>query len=189
MSDEKKIYTKKGDKGETSLIGGQRVPKNHDRIEAYGTLDELNSFIGLFRDSVSDEKIQNDLLQIQHHIFVAESILAQGEGEVAIYIPEISEVEVQFLENEIDIMNEQLPNLTHFLLPGGHASISNCHIVRCICRRAERNIIKVAETYEVPAILLQYVNRLSDYFFVLSRYLGKQLQVPELIWTAKKTQE
>ncbi|MEI8203482.1 MAG: cob(I)yrinic acid a,c-diamide adenosyltransferase [Bacteroidota bacterium] len=182
MNPEWKIYTKTGDKGETTLIGGQRVPKYHDRIEAYGTLDELNSFVGLLRDSVEEENLKDKLLMIQNNLFVAESILAKGEGEVTRNLPQLSEADVNFLELEIDRMNESLPVLSNFLLPGGHPIVSYSHVARCVCRRAERIIIRVSESYQVPSLLIQYLNRLSDYFFVLSRKLSQDLQVPEIIW-------
>ncbi len=186
MNKDWKIYTKTGDKGETSLIGGQRVPKYHDRIEAYGTLDELNSFVGLLRDSILDEGLKEKLFLIQNHLFVAESILAKGEGDVSRSLPSLSEAEVLFLESEIDKMNESLPALANFLLPGGHIVVSYSHVARCICRRAERIIIKVSESYQVPELLIQYLNRLSDYFFVLARKLSQDLNVPEVIWKADK---
>ena len=182
MSNDWKIYTKKGDKGETSLIGGQRVPKYHERIEAYGTLDELNAFVGLLRDSIEDECLKVSLLRIQSQLFIAEAVLAKGEGEITRNLPVLSEIEVEFLEKGMDHMNETLPTLTHFLLPGGHVIISYCHVSRCVCRRAERIIIKVSESYQVPAVIIQYLNRLSDYFFVLARKLSQDLQVPEIIW-------
>ena len=187
MTSDWKIYTKKGDKGETSLIGGQRVSKNHDRIEAYGTLDELNAFIGMLRDSVEDHSLQEKLLTIQNQVFVAESMLALGEGEINTSLPELNEADVEFIEFEIDKMNESLPTLSNFLLPGGHLMISYAHVARCICRRAERKIIKVSESFEVSSVLLKYINRLSDYFFVLARKLSQDLKIPELIWKTKNS--
>jgi cob(I)alamin adenosyltransferase len=181
-----KIYTKTGDKGETSLIGGKRVPKYHKRIEAYGTVDELNSFVGLLRDQEIDPYYKNVLLQIQDRLFVAESILAKDESNKDIELPCLKEKDILFLENEIDTMNEKLPPLQNFILPGGHPAVSLAHVARCVCRRAERIIIQLSEQYPVEDIVIQYFNRLSDYFFVLARKIGQDTGVGDLLWKAKR---
>ncbi len=181
-----KIYTRTGDKGETSLIGGIRVPKFHPRIEAYGTLDELNSFIGLIRDSIEDEQISSDLLFIETCLFTAESQLAT-DYQVNVHkpLPQIDESDVLFLENAIDKMNEKLPPLDKFILPGGHLVSSYCHVARCVCRRAERVIIFLAENTFVDPLVLKFVNRLSDYLFVLARYVLFVRKIKELEWVPK----
>lgn len=181
-----KIYTKTGDKGETSLIGGTRVPKYHDRIEAYGTLDELNSFIGLLRDQISDKHIQEVLLRIQENIFTAESLLAtEPDKEISRSLPTLSEEDVHTLELEIDDMNQHLPPLNSFLLPGGHPLVSLSHVCRTICRRSERIIIKLSVHMEVDEVVIRYVNRLSDYLFVLARELAFCNHVADLPWKPK----
>lgn len=183
MEKEWKIYTKTGDKGETSLIGGTRVPKFHDRIEAYGTLDELNSFIGYLRDQIADLHIREFLLKIQEDLFIAESILATDhDKEITRTLPQLAEDHILAIENEIDSMNLHLPSLTTFILPGGHPLVSLCHICRTICRRAERVIIKLSLEVHVDEILLKYINRLSDYLFVLARELAFLNNVPDLPW-------
>jgi cob(I)alamin adenosyltransferase len=181
-----KIYTRTGDKGQTSLIGGTRVPKFHPRIEAYGTIDELNSYIGLIRDQDIDEHFKKVLLEIQDRLFTAESIIALDPGaEVKIKLPALGEADITLLENEIDSMNEVLPELKSFILPGGHPIVSYCHIARCICRRAERQTIRLAQSQAVEELVIQYLNRLSDFLFVLARRLGKDLGVDETLWKAR----
>jgi cob(I)alamin adenosyltransferase len=183
MENNWKIYTKTGDKGETSLIGGTRVPKYHDRIEAYGTLDELNSFIGYLRDQLNDIHIREVLLRIQESLFTAESLLATDPGkEITRALPKLSEEDVLELEHEIDFMNEHLPDLKSFVLPGGHPLVSLCHICRTVCRRGERIIIKLALDMLVDEILIKYINRLSDYLFVLARELAFTNNIPDLPW-------
>jgi len=177
-----KIYTKQGDKGETSLIGGTRVPKYDERIEAYGTVDELNSFVGLIRDQDIDLHYKQVLLNIQNILFVVESHLASDNPESVSKLPSISNKDILILENEIDKMNEELPELKSFILPGGHTTVSYCHIARTICRRAERLTIKLTEKYNIDEIVVKYLNRLSDYFFVLARKLTKDLKVNEVLW-------
>jgi cob(I)alamin adenosyltransferase len=181
-----KIYTKTGDKGETSLIGGKRVPKYDMRIEAYGTVDELNSFVGLLRDQEIDPYYKNVLLQIQDRLFVAESLLAKDESNKEVKLPCLKNDDILFLENEIDSMNEKLPPLGNFILPGGHPAVSLAHVARCVCRRAERIIIQLSEQYPVEDIVIQYFNRLSDYFFVLARKIGQDTGVGDLLWKAKR---
>jgi cob(I)alamin adenosyltransferase len=182
MSEGVKIYTKGGDKGQTSLLGGTRVPKYDDRIEAYGTLDELNSFIGLVRDQEIDKRYKDVLLRVQHIIFVAESNLAADKAEHLDRLPKISEADIEYLEREIDLMNLDLPALRSFILPGGHMAVSCCHVARTICRRAERLTIKLSEKHPVDRLIIKYLNRLSDYFFVLARKTGKDLNVEETLW-------
>jgi len=183
MEKEWKIYTKTGDKGETSLIGGTRVPKYHERIEAYGTLDELNSFIGYLRDQLSDTHLREVLLKVQENLFTAESLLAT-DPDVLITrsLPHLSENDVLTLEQEIDAMNEHLPALSSFILPGGHPLVALCHVCRTVCRRGERIIIKVASDMAVDETLIKYINRLSDYLFVLARELAYVNNVADLPW-------
>ncbi|MCG9972996.1 cob(I)yrinic acid a,c-diamide adenosyltransferase [Christiangramia crocea] len=188
-----KIYTKTGDKGTTSLFGGTRVPKHHIRIESYGTVDELNSYIGLLRDQDTDKKTKDLLIEIQDRLFTIGSILATDpekatlkSGKERLNIPRISQDDIQKLEKAIDRMNDELPEMTHFVLPGGHQSVSFCHIARCVCRRAER---LSSALYDIEAFddeVLIYLNRLSDYLFVLARMLSKQLQAEEIQWIPKK---
>lgn len=180
-----KIYTKTGDKGQTSLIGGTRVPKDHIRIEAYGTVDELNSYIGLIRDQKIEESHKNSLIEIQDRLFTIGSILASDPVKSKMKIPELKEEDITFLESEIDKMNEVLPEMRSFVLPGGHTTVSFCHIARCVCRRAERKIIHLSSESLVPEITIKFLNRLSDYLFMLSRKLGQDLQVTETPWNPR----
>jgi cob(I)alamin adenosyltransferase len=181
-----KIYTRTGDKGQTSLIGGTRVPKFHPRIESYGTIDELNSYIGLIRDQDIDIHFRDVLLEIQDRLFTAESIIALDPGaETTIKLPELNDADITFLEQEIDRMNEVLPELKSFILPGGHPVVSYCHIARCVCRRAERYTIRLAQSQPVEEKVIQYLNRLSDFLFVLARRLGKDLGAAETAWKAR----
>ncbi len=183
MEKEWKIYTKTGDKGETSLIGGTRVPKYHDRIEAYGTLDELNSFIGYLRDQLTDEHIRAVLLRIQENLFTAESLLATDpEKDITQSLPHLSEGDVMELEHEMDTMNLHLPALSSFVLPGGHPLVSLCHVCRTVCRRGERTIIKLTSFTEVDPMLIKFVNRLSDYLFVLAREFAFMNNIADLPW-------
>jgi cob(I)alamin adenosyltransferase len=180
-----KIYTKTGDKGQTSLLGGTRVPKHHIRIEAYGTVDEFNSWIGLLRDSVTDEHIKAVLIDTQDRLFTIGSSLASDPAKSKVKIPHLSEEDIVMLEREIDIMDEVLPEMKSFVLPGGHETVSHCHIARCVCRRAERRIIHLAENEQVDEIIIRYFNRLSDYLFMLSRKLTQDLKVNEVPWKPK----
>jgi len=177
-----KIYTKTGDKGETSLIGGTRVPKYHDRIEAYGTVDELISYIGLIRDQKIDEQIKSVLIEIQDRLMTCASILATDCDNCDVKIPEIYDNDIDKLEKEIDAMEQNLPPLTSFILPGGHTTVSFCHIARNVCRRAERLSIKVQDQLKHSDKVIQYLNRLSDYLFVLSRKLSSDLYAKEIPW-------
>jgi len=181
-----KIYTKTGDKGETSLIGGTRVPKFHPRIEAYGTIDELNSFIGLIRDHEIDPHFKEVLLEIQDRLFTAESLIAEDpDAGSKVKLPPLYDADITYLEQEIDSMNEVLPALKSFILPGGHPVVSYCHVARCVCRRAERYVIRLSQAQAVEPKVIQYLNRLADYLFVLARRLAKDLNVDETIWKAR----
>ena len=183
-----KIYTRTGDNGTTSLIGGTKVLKSDLRIEAYGTVDELNSFIGLCRDLLPAADLQDLLKEIQDRLFTIGAALAcDPEKEPKMRIPDLHAGDITVLENEIDRMNETLPAMKNFILPGGHSTISNLHITRCVCRRAERCVVRLI-THDSPCIdandhlIIQYLNRLSDYLFVLARYAGHILQAPEIPW-------
>lgn len=180
-----KIYTKTGDQGETSLFGGKRLPKNHIRIEAYGTVDELNSWIGLLRDQVMAEDTKILLKEVQDRLFTIGSNLASDPDKEMI-TPDIKESDIEYLEKAIDAMNEMLPPLKNFILPGGHPTVSSCHVVRCVCRRAERNVVALAQNEPVEEIVIQYLNRLSDYLFVLARKLMQELGTAEVIWVPRK---
>lgn len=182
MPEEFKIYTKGGDKGETSLLGGTRVPKSHDRVEAYGNLDELNSFIGLIRDQEIDPHYRDVLIRIQQDLFIAEALIARDPEKQTRQLPVLDEGEILMLENEIDRMNDDLPALQNFVLPGGHATVSYCHIARTVCRRAERSLIRLNATSPVDDIIIRLLNRLSDYLFVLARKTGKDLGAFETPW-------
>ena len=179
-----KIYSKTGDKGITSLIGGTRVSKAHLRIEAYGTVDELNSYTGLCKDIIPDKISKNVLQEIQDRLFTIGSALACDPAkETKMKIPDLKEEDINLLENEIDKMNETLPPMNSFILPGGHPTISHLHVARCICRRAERCCVRLeAEDNEVGPIIIKYLNRLSDYLFVLTRYAAHLLNVEEMPW-------
>lgn len=188
-----KIYTKTGDKGKTSLFGGTRVPKYHLRIEAYGTVDELNSYIGLIRDQKIDSYTTEILLKIQNELFTLGSMLATPpekeilkSGKERLNIPKITEESIELLENEIDKMNESLPPMSHFILPGGHTTVSFCHITRCICRRAERIATMLNDESTINPKILVYLNRLSDYLFVLARKLTIDNEAQEIPWIPEK---
>ncbi|WP_353100956.1 cob(I)yrinic acid a,c-diamide adenosyltransferase [Myroides odoratus] len=188
-----KIYTKTGDQGTTALFGGTRVPKNHVRIEAYGTVDELNSYIGLIRDQEIPALEKQTLLAIQHHLFTVGAILATDpekavlkNGKERLNIPKITPDTLVFLEDEIDRMEENLAPMTHFILPGGHTTVSFCHIARCVCRRSERLSVQLDQEEPVEPEVLMYLNRLSDYLFVLARKLTFDLQADEVKWIPEK---
>lgn len=180
-----KIYTKKGDEGKTGLIGGTRVSKNDLKINAYGTVDELNAFVGLLRDLIEEPKYTAQLIEIQDRLFTAGSILAVSDEGTKMKIPSIKTSNISSLESWIDRMDEELPEMKSFVLPGGHPIVSNCHITRTICRRAERSIVTLSEHSEVDPIILSYFNRLSDYFFTLGRMMVKDLGVKETPWEPK----
>jgi cob(I)alamin adenosyltransferase len=177
-----KIYTKTGDKGYTSLIGGTRVPKHHLRIESYGTVDELNSYIGLIRDQDIDERDKQILKEIQDRLFTIGSSLASDPERSKMIIPDLHEADIELLEKEMDTMNEKLPELRHFILPGGNNAISFCHIARCVCRRAERLAVNLSAESTVEEKVNIYLNRLSDYLFVLARKIGNEQNIPENQW-------
>ncbi len=179
-----KIYTRTGDKGTTSLIGGTKVPKSHLRIEAYGTVDELNSYIGLCRDLTADEQGRKILQEIQDRLFtIGSSLACDPVKEPKMKLPDLHETDVLLLEKEIDRMNETLSPMKTFILPGGDAVISHMHIARCVCRRAERCCVRLEqESLEVDALILKYLNRLSDYLFVLSRYTAHLAGIPDIPW-------
>ena len=185
MNKHHKIYTKTGDAGETSLIGGSRVPKHHIRIEAYGTVDELNSYIGLIRDQQINQHYKDVLLEIQNKLFIAESLLASDKKEISGNLPGIKTEDIALLETEIDLMNESLPELHSFILPGGHTTVSYCHIARCVCRRAERVVTSLSQNHPVDKLILKYLNRLSDYLFVLARKIAADNNTPEIHWKAR----
>jgi len=188
-----KIYTKTGDKGTTSLFGGTRVPKHHIRIECYGTVDELNSYIGLIRDQDIDTNSKEMLIHIQGRLFTLGAILATDpekfllkSGKERLSIPKIDLKDITLLESEMDVMNASLAEMTNFILPGGHTTVSYCHISRCICRRAERLTSLLNKEEPVNEEVLIYLNRLSDYLFVLARKLTKDLQIEEIKWKPNK---
>ena len=188
-----KIYTRTGDKGTTALFGGNRVPKHHLRIESYGTVDELNSFIGIIKDQEIDLNLKKDLLKIQNDLFTIGAMLATPRekevlknGKNRLNIPKINESSVDFLEKKIDVMDEELPTMTHFILPGGHQTVSFCHIARCVCRRSERLVVALNDSEVIHDDLLIYLNRLSDYLFVLARKLSKDLNADEIKWVPEK---
>ena len=189
-----KIYTKTGDKGTTALFGGQRVSKNHIRIESYGTVDELNSYLGLIRDQNIDTETIKAITKIQNDLFTLGAMLATPpekenlkNGKERLNIPKVNSESIEFLEKEIDKMNLALPPMTHFILPGGHTTVSYCHIARCVCRRAERLSVQLNTEEAVNTNILIYLNRLSDYLFVLARKLTKDLQIEEEKWIPQKT--
>ncbi|MEJ7586206.1 MAG: cob(I)yrinic acid a,c-diamide adenosyltransferase [Ferruginibacter sp.] len=179
-----KIYTKTGDLGKTSLIGGTKVPKSHLRIESYGTIDELNSYIGLVSDLTTDDHIKTMLKEIQDRLFtVGSSLACDPQKEPKMKIPDLKEDDIVLLENEMDAMNGRLVDMKHFILPGGHPAVSTTHIARCVCRRAERVCVNMQEhDLFVDPLVIKYINRLSDYLFVLSRFLGNLNGVEEIEW-------
>ncbi|MCB0425298.1 MAG: cob(I)yrinic acid a,c-diamide adenosyltransferase [Flavobacteriaceae bacterium] len=188
-----KIYTKTGDEGTTGLFGGTRVPKHHIRIESYGTVDELNSYIGLLRDQEIEAHYKTVLETIQNNLFTVGAILATDpekavlkSGKERLDIERLEPSDVTLLEEEIDTMNEALPPMTHFVLPGGHQTVSFCHITRCVCRRAERLATALHDISPIDSLVLIYLNRLSDYFFVLARKLTLDLRANEVAWIPKK---
>ena len=188
-----KIYTKTGDKGTTGLVGGTRIPKHDLRIDCYGTVDELNSYLGLIRDQAISDESKTTLIEIQNQLFIIGSLLAtdpeklkEESNRKRLGISFLEADAITFLETEIDAMNLALPPMTHFILPGGHQTVSFCHIARCICRRAERNISKLNAKQPTQPEVLIYLNRLSDFIFVLARKLSKELQAEEIKWIPSK---
>jgi cob(I)alamin adenosyltransferase len=179
-----KIYTKTGDLGKTSLIGGTKVPKSHIRIETYGTVDELNSYIGFCNDQIKDTATQITLREIQDRLFtIGASLATDPEKDSKMKIPDLKEEDVRLLETEIDRMNESLPPMKFFILPGGHPAVSSLHIARCVCRRAERLCVQMQQDdLFVEPLVIKYMNRLSDYLFVSARYIGNLEEVAEIPW-------
>lgn len=188
-----KIYTKTGDAGTTALFGGTRVSKDHIRIESYGTVDELNSHIGLIRDQEINQHYKDILIEIQDRLFTVGAVLATPpekevlkNGEKRLQNLGIIESDIELLEKEIDTMEASLPQMTHFILPGGHTTVSYCHIARCVCRRAERLAVHLNHNEPISVTSIVYLNRLSDYLFVLSRKLSKDLSADEVRWIPRK---
>jgi cob(I)alamin adenosyltransferase len=179
-----KIYTKTGDKGKTALIGGTKVPKSHIRIESYGTVDELNSFIGLLGDQLNDRQLRHFLKEIQDRLFtIGASLATDPDKEPKMKIPDLRETDIAELEGQMDQMNAGLEEMKSFIIPGGHQAVSIAHICRCVCRRAERICVDMqVQDLFIDPLVIQYLNRLSDYFFVLARYISKQLNVGEITW-------
>ena len=182
-----KIYTKTGDAGKTGLIGGTKVPKDHVRIESYGTVDELNSYIGLCNDLISDAHCNRVLKEVQDRLFtIGSSLACDPDKETGMKIPDLKEEDIVFLENDIDRMVAALPEMKSFILPGGHPTVSTLHITRCVCRRAERLCVHMQEEkLFIDPLILKYLNRLSDHLFAMARYVGKILNVEEVAWKAR----
>lgn len=188
-----KVYTKTGDSGTTALFGGQRVSKDNIRIDSYGTVDELNSYVGLVRDQEMNQHYKEILIEIQDRLFTVGAILAtpvekeiMKNGEKRLKNLGIIESDIELLENEIDTMENSLPQMTHFVLPGGHTTVSYCHVARCVCRRAERLAVHLNQEEEIDEMAIKYLNRLSDYLFVLARKLSNDLNADEVKWIPRK---
>jgi len=177
-----KIYTKTGDTGTTALFGGKRVSKADLRIDTYGTVDELNSFVGLVRDQEVNQKRKNTLVEIQDRLFTIGSILATEPGNTKVRIPSLADTDISLLEKEIDSMDAELPQMKFFVLPGGNQSVSFCHVARTVCRRAERLVVALNSQEPVDTLVVQYLNRLSDYLFMLSRKMTQELGAEETPW-------
>lgn len=181
-----KVYTKTGDFGETSLLGGTRISKAELQIESYGTIDELNSYMGLIRDQIREDLLLVELIEVQDRLFTIGSHLANDQTKNKIKLPEINEKDVERLEKEIDMMDKELPIMKSFILPGGHTTVSYTHIARCVCRRAERQVVKLQENLVISPHIIKYLNRLSDYLFVLARKLSLELGANEIKWNPRK---
>jgi cob(I)alamin adenosyltransferase len=183
-----KIYTKTGDGGKTSLIGGTKVLKSHSRIQAYGTIDELNAFTGLLGDQLSDTHSREMLREIQDRLFtIGSSLACDPDKDISMKIPDLNAMDITLLENEIDAMNEKLPEMKSFILPGGHPAVSAAHVCRTVCRRAERLVVELDEHKALhQPLIIQYLNRLSDYFFVLARYIALLVGAEEIKWNPRK---
>lgn len=177
-----KIYTKKGDSGQTSLLGGTKVPKYDLRIEAYGTVDEVNAYLGLIHDQAEAREFRPLIQVIQHHMFSIGSLLAVDSANENLKLPELTEEDVRLLELSIDKMERGLEPLKNFILPGGHQANSLAHVARCICRRAERRVVELSDQQEVNPLILQFLNRLSDWLFVLSRHFSHITRSQEMVW-------
>ncbi len=177
-----KIYTKTGDKGTTSLLGGTRVSKGHLRIEAYGTVDELNSWMGLLRDESPSTERYDLIAKIQERLFTLGSHLALDDNQSKVKVPDLNPDDIKLLEEAMDKLDGQLPPLKNFVLPGGATQVSHAHIARCVCRRAERQVIRLSEEAPVAELIIQYLNRLSDYLFVLSRMIAVEVRADEIPW-------
>ncbi|WP_439555253.1 cob(I)yrinic acid a,c-diamide adenosyltransferase [Dyadobacter sp.] len=180
-----KIYTKTGDKGMTSLIGGTRLSKAHVRIDAYGTVDELNSYIGLLRDQPVNESRKETLKEIQDRLFTIGSHLASESDRSKRILPDLLEEDILLLEREMDLIDTKVPALRAFVLPGGHQSVSFGHVARTVCRRAERAVIHLQQGEEVEDIVVRYLNRLSDYLFMLCRAMTYELGIEEVTWNPR----
>jgi cob(I)alamin adenosyltransferase len=188
-----KVYTKTGDSGTTALFGGTRVSKDNIRIDSYGTVDELNSYIGLIRDQEMDADYKKILIEIQDRLFTVGAILAtppekevMKNGELRLKNLGIIESDIELLESQIDLMEDSLPQMTHFVLPGGHTTVSYCHVARCVCRRAERLAVQLSNVEPINEMAVKYLNRLSDYLFVLARKLSIDLKAEEVKWIPRK---
>ncbi len=181
-----KIYTKGGDDGTTALLGGLRLPKSHIRIEAYGTLDELNSHMGMLRDQPVNELRKDSIITIQERLFTIGAHLATAPGKDNVKKPDLLLTDVAWLEEKIDEMEESLPAMKFFILPGGHSSVSAAHIARCVCRRTERSVTHLSLQEPVENLIIIYLNRLSDYLFVLSRKMSQELKSEEIPWMPRK---
>lgn len=182
-----KIYTKTGDQGSTSLIGGTKVPKNDIRIETYGTVDELNSWVGLINDQLNDAEFKNELKEIQDRLFtIGSSLATDAEKDVKMKLPDLHQSDITFLEKRIDAMTAALPPMKNFILPGGNVTVSSIHITRCVCRRAERLVVNMQQhKLFVDERVIQYLNRLSDYLFTLARYAAQKCGAEEIPWKAR----
>lgn len=178
-----KIYTKTGDTGQTSLLGGARVPKHHLRIESYGTVDELNSHLGMLRDVLPEGTgLEPEIVHIQETLFTLGSHLAAEPGKANVWLPDLNTTDVELLEKAIDRMNAALPAMKHFILPGGHPAVSAAHIARCVCRRAERLCVHLHELENTHPLIVQYLNRLSDYLFMAARWIAQTTGSEETPW-------
>lgn len=186
-----KLYTKKGDDGTTGLLSGKRVNKHHIRIKAYGTVDELNAWVGMIRNFKTDKNTDNTLVKIQQELMTIASQLADDTAfEVSKLVKVLEPIDkenVKFLEDQIDLINNDLPELKNFVIPGGHVAVSYAHLARCTCRRAERFITELNEIENSPKTILAYINRLSDFLFILSRKLARDYQAEEIKWVAQKS--
>lgn len=182
-----KIYTKNGDRGQTALIGGRKVSKNNFRIECYGTVDELNSWLGVVVSMIGTKSPSAKTLKIiQDRLFVVGSLLANDPKGSRMKLPQLQEHDVVLLENEIDAMTAKLPELKSFILPGGCEAASFCHLARAVCRRAERRVVALSQKDKVDPVIIIYLNRLSDYLFVLARFFNRQKGIKDILWTAQK---